>query len=530
MKLKKNILILYMIEKYLNNRFLTLYVIPFILGLLTTLSFEPFNITLINFLIFPSFLYLLVYINKKSRSKYRKKPYKKNFLLFGLAFGFGFYLSGISWITHSLTFDEKFKILIPFALVLIPLFLSLFIGITSLLIGPYLKLDFSSLFLFSASLAFSDYLRSNVFTGFPWNLWAYSTISANEILQIVNLIGLYTYNLFTITIFTLPIIFFFNITKIKKLFCILFIFLFIFSLYIYGNYKINKNKIFLEGDFEKIYVKVISPNFDLQYGLSVKEIEKRLKKLIRYSNPAKEKKTLFIWPEGVFSGYSYKEILIFKKLILDNFSNNHHILFGVNLQETKSGSFYNSMLVINNNFEIIQSYKKRKLVPFGEFVPFENLFNIFGFKKITEGYGSFLRGEENKNLKIDKLDILPLICYEVIFPNLIKKSDKSTNLIINISEDGWFGETIGPDQHFAKAILRAIENNTFLLRSANRGVSAIIDNKGNIIKKLNRNEAGNIELEVPLIKSNKIKNDLIFFILLITYLLFFLNYKKQNEK
>ena len=123
-----------------------------------------------------------------------------------------------------------------------------------------------------------------------------------------------------------------------------------------------------------------------------------------------------------------------------------------------------------------------------------------------------------------------MICYEIIFPSLIKKSDDKTNLIINISEDGWFGKSIGPDQHFSKSILRAIENNTFLLRSANRGVSAIIDNKGNIIKKLNRNEAGNIEFQVPIIKSNKIKNDLIFFILLITYLLFFFIYKKQNAK
>ena len=97
-----------------------------------------------------------------------------------------------------------------------------------------------------------------------------------------------------------------------------------------------------------------------------------------------------------------------------------------------------------------------------------------------------------------------------------QKADENTNLIVNISEDGWFGKSIGPDQHFAKSILRAIEN-TFLLRSTNRGVSAIIDNKGSIIKKLNRNEAENIEFEVPLIQSNKIKNDLIFFILLITY-------------
>ena len=125
---------------------------------------------------------------------------------------------------------------------------------------------------------------------------------------------------------------------------------------------------------------------------------------------------------------------------------------------------------------------------------------------------------------------MPLICYEIIFTDLIQKSKTETNLIINISEDGWFGDTIGPSQHFAKSIFRAIENNTFLVRSANKGISAIIDNKGNIVKQLNRNEAGNIEFEIPLIKSNKNKNDLIFFILLITYLFVSLINKKNDKK
>jgi len=519
-----------MIEKYLNNRFFTLYIIPLILGSLTILSFEPFNFTIINLIIFPFFFYLLVYINKRSKVIYRQKPYKKNLFIFGLAFGFGFYLSGISWITNSLTFDENFKILIPFALILIPLFLSLFVGLTTLIIGPYLKLNFPSLLIFTAGLAFSDYLRSNVLTGFPWNLWAYSTIQINEILQITNLIGLYSYNLFVITIFTLPIIFLFKISKIKKIVSFIVIFFIIFSLYIYGNYEVNKNKKTLESVKEKIYVKVISPNFNLEYGLTDQEIEKRFRKLIKYSDPDQGKETLFVWPEGVFSGYSYNEILPFKDLILNNFSNKHYIVFGVNKLDPISGKFYNSMLVINNKLEIIQSYNKRKLVPFGEFLPFENIVSKLGLKKITEGHGSFLKGENNNSLVIKGIKILPLICYEIIFPDLIQKSDTNTNLIVNISEDGWFGNSIGPDQHFAKAIFRAIENNTFLLRSTNRGVSAIIDNKGNLIKKINRNEAGNIEFEVPLVKSNKIKNDLIFFTLLITYLLTFFIYKKQNAK
>jgi len=519
-----------MFEKFLNSRFLILYVIPFTIGSLSVISFHPFNITIINFIIFPLFFYLIVYINKKSKSIYRVKPLRKNLFTFGLLFGFGFYLSGISWIVNSLTFDDNFKILIPFAIILIPLFLSLFVAIPVLFIGPYLSFSFSSIFLFSSVLAISEYLRAQIITGFPWNLWAYSTVWLTEIIQIVNLIGLNSYNLVVITIFTLPVIIFFRINKTKKIICFITIGSIIFSLFIFGNYEINKNRKKLTENNDKVFIKIISPNFDLEYGLTKKQIEERFNKLVRYSNPKKGEKTLFIWPEGVFSGYSYDEVSVFKELILKNFSKEHTIIFGINQLDLKSGNFYNSMLVVDNNFEIIQSYNKRKLVPFGEFLPFENFLNKFGFKKITEGYGSFLRGIKNDNIFIDKINFLPLICYEIIFTDLIQKSHADTNLIINISEDGWFGNTIGPDQHFTKSVFRAIENGTFLLRSANKGISAIIDNKGKIIKRLNRNEAGNIELKIPLIKSDKIKNDLIFFALLITYLSIFLIYEKKNAK
>jgi len=156
-------------------------------------------------------------------------------------------------------------------------------------------------------------------------------------------------------------------------------------------------------------------------------------------------------------------------------------------------------------------------------LPFENIMNKFGLKKITEGHGSFLKGTRQNNIILDQLNILPLICYEIIFTKFIQESSSETNMVISISEDGWFGNSIGPNQHYAKSIFRAIEKGTFLLRSANKGISAIIDNKGIPLKQLNRNETGNIEIEVPLIKSKNIKNDLIFFILLITYLLIFNN-------
>ena len=519
-----------MIEKYLNNRLATLYFFPFIIGSLSTLSFQPFNLTIVNFIILPFFFYLLVFINKKSKATYRKKPYKKNLFIFGTTFGFGFFLSGIHWITHSLTFDDSFKILIPFGLIFIPLFLSLFFSLLTLIIGPFLSLNFASIFVFTAGLAFSDFLRAKILSGFPWNLWAYSFSWSTELIQIVDKLGLFGFNLILLTIFTLPVVIFFKINFLKKIFILVIIPFSLFILYIYGNYTINNNQKNLDLISERYKIKVISPNFKLEYGLSNDQIKKRLNKLIKYSETNNNSKTIYVWPEGVFSGYNFNEILQFKKIFIDNFNNNHLILFGINRSSEKEKGVFNSLLIINNQMEILQEYRKQKLVPFGEFLPFEKILKKFGLKKITEGHGSFLKGKSQKNLSVDKLNILPLICYEIIFPELVQGSDKGTNLIINISEDGWFGNSIGPFQHFAKASYRAIEQNSFLIRSANKGISAIINNKGQVIKKLSSNETGNIELEVPLIvNENKIKNDLIFFVLLITYIFIFNFYKKNND-
>ena len=162
-------------------------------------------------------------------------------------------------------------------------------------------------------------------------------------------------------------------------------------------------------------------------------------------------------------------------------------------------------------------------------MPFEKALNKIGLKKITQGHGSFLKGGKQQNIIYNELNILPLICYEIIFPELVQQTNNKTNLIINISEDGWFGNSIGPHQHLAKAIFRAIENNSFLIRSANKGNSVIISNKGEIIKKLNVYESGNIEMNVPLLNDKyKNKNDLIFFTVLFTYLLIFLTFKNKK--
>ncbi len=522
-----------MILNFFNSKFFLTLLFPFILGTLTVFSFQPYNLNYINFIIFPILFLLTTYVRKKSKNTYRKKPYLLNLFLIGYLFGIGFFLTGTSWISHSLTFDENFKFLIPVAVVGLPVFLGLFFGIANLIVGPFLQNNFTSILLFSSSFAFLDYVRAKILSGFPWNIWAYTWSWKPEILQSLFYLGFFSFNLVCIIIYCSPLLLIFK--KKGNLLLFTLISLIFFGNYIYGSSVIKKNNEDLSNkkldSNNSIYTKIISPNFDLKYNLSNADLGKNLSNLIKYSEPEKEKKTLFIWPEGVFTGFNLNQIKEYRALFEKSFSENHLILFGssTNQEYLNSNEIFNSLIIVNNKLDIIFQYNKTKLVPFGEFLPLENILSKLGLKKITEGYGSFSKGT-NKNIFIlGNLRMLPLICYEIIFPEL---SQNKRNLIVNISEDAWFGNTIGPSQHFAKAIFRAIESNVYLVRSANKGFSAFVDNKGIIKKALKPNEKGVIEFNVPIINNVKLKYkiDLIFFVLLFTCCLTFIILKENDKK
>ena len=520
-----------MILKFINSRFFLIFLLPFTLGFITVFGFQPFNLNYINFLIFPALFLITTFIQKKSKNTYRKKPYLLNLFFIGYLFGIGFFLSGTYWIAQSLTFDENFKFLIPIAILGLPIFLGLFFGFANLIVGPFLKNNFISILLFSSSLAFMDYLRAKILTGFPWNIWAYTWSWKPEILQSLFYIGFFSFNLLCIVFYCSPLLIIFK--KKINYFLLFFISLIFFGNYIYGASIIKNNNKYLKNlklDSENsIYIKIISPSFDLKYNLSSEDLIENISNLVKYSDPQKNKKTLFVWPEGVFTGFNLQEVKQYKSLFEDAFSENHLIIFGSNTfqKNLTNSETFNSLVVTDSKLDVIFQYNKIKLVPFGEFLPFENILSKIGLKKITEGHGSFSSGSNSKTFTLNNLKILPLICYEIIFPEL---SQTPKNLIINISEDAWFGNTIGPNQHFSKAIFRAIENNVYLVRSANRGFSAFIDNKGIVKKVLKPEEKGFIELNVPIINNSqkKYKFDLIFFVLLFTAVSTFIILKKNE--
>ena len=178
---------------------------------------------------------------------------------------------------------------------------------------------------------------------------------------------------------------------------------------------------------------------------------------------------------------------------------------------------------------------KIKLVPFGEFLPFENFFKKFGLKKIGYGYQSFSTGDKRESIPFgfNNLNFIPLICYEIIYSGKIKKNNQNIDFILNISEDGWFGNSIGPYQHFSHSIFRAIEEGKNIIRSANNGISAYIDSNGIIISKLESTKKGVIKIskykKFHETLFSKFGNKIFFYIIIIYIVLIFLIKRGEHK-
>ena len=135
------------------------------------------------------------------------------------------------------------------------------------------------------------------------------------------------------------------------------------------------------------------------------------------------------------------------------------------------------------------------MVPFGEFLPFEKILSNLGLKKITQGYQSFSADNRRDLINLNNFYFLPLICYEIIYSGKINKSKKKYDFILNISEDGWFGNSIGPYQHYSHSIFRSIEEGKSIIRSSNNGISAFINPKGQVIANILTTDKGFIEVK-----------------------------------
>ena len=511
----------------LKKNFLNYLYIIF-LGALSSYSLPPYNYFIINFITFS--LFFIFIFNKKKRT-----PSNKYFFQYGWCFGFGYFLFSLYWIVISLTFDQSFKFLIPIAIVLLPTFLALFYALITYLFSIlYSKNVVSSFFIFSILFETIEFVRSSILTGFPWNLISFSFSDSIYFIQVLSIIGTYSFNLICISLFTVPALFILRKSRTEIIVCFSFILLSVLFL-IFGNIRGNSFSS-LESIKNSYTIRAISSNISLDRFYSKQEELKIINELIDLSAPTKTKPTIFLWPEGIIPDSYVREMNIHKNLFVNSFGDNDLIIMGLNSIETKNDKklFFNSMAIFNNKLDLITNYNKVNLVPFGEFIPFEGILSLVGLKTVTNSYQSFSRGEIRaplnvKNSKFD-LNLLPLICYEIIYSGKLSR-DSNFDYIINISEDGWFGDSIGPKQHFSHSIFRSIESGKYIIRSTNNGISAIINPIGIIEKKVAFGSTGYVELtESKLVKSTPfmLYGNKIFLILILIYIFLIFSFNRNN--
>ncbi len=502
----------------------------FLLGVISSYSLPPYNYFIINFITF-SLFFIFIFTEKK-------KPINNmSFFKYGWFFGFGYFLFNLYWISISLTFDQSFKLLIPLALILLPALLAIFYGLLTYLFAIfYSKNVINSFFIFSILYGTIEFIRGSILTGFPWNLIAFSFSDSIYFIQILSVIGTYSFNLICASLFSVPALFILRKTRKETIICFFFIIISV-SFFIFGSLK-NTEFNSLENIKNPFKIRAVSANIDLDRFYSKQNELQIIEELISLSNPQKKEPTIFLWPEGIIADTYLRDISFYKNLFLTNFGNEDLIIMGLKSVEKKNNKnlFFNSMSVFNNKLDLIQSYNKVNLVPFGEFIPFENILSLIGFKTITNNYQSFSRGDGRMllNIKNDKIDVnlLPLICYEIIYSGKLSKH-KNFDYIVNISEDGWFGNSVGPKQHFSHSIFRSIESGKYIIRSANNGISAVINPMGIIEQKVEFGSTGYVELS----ESRSIKltpfmmyGNKIFLVLILLYIFLIFSFKKFTHE
>ena len=461
----------------------------FFLGGLATFSLEPYR------------LYPLIFCFSFAIFRICGTNNLKDTFIFSFSFAFGWFFLGLYWIANAFLVKSGFYLfLMPIAATLLPIFLSL-IWSTAFIIAKLISSKIGEIHINSVIiLSIFEYLRGKLLQ-FPW-LMPGSFFSSDEILiQGFSFIGSYSMNVIFLFIVILPIL----IIKYKKqstlpIFFILtpIIILFIKS---YDRY-LNKP---MTSFNESHLINIIQPNIkqEIKWKKALKSDHHQ--KLINLSklkhNETNLNSILNIWPETAFLGLFPRDKNLLKDLSLRFLNPKKNEFLFVGLISQNENDYYNSALLLDSKSHIIDVYNKNILVPFGEFLPFRKILSIFD---VFENKIDFSSSYQINPIAINKYyKFVPLICYEILFSDLIFKSlDQDTSVIINITNDAWFGNTIGPIQHFQYAKIRAVEFGIPVVRVANTGYSGLISSYGEVLKKLNYNEKGFLSFKLI----NKIKD------------------------
>lgn len=444
----------------------------YILGALVSLAFAPLNF---SFFLILSFTGLFKIIKDKS---------VKETFIYSWLFGLGHFSTSLYWIYYAFEIVEL-NYLGPFAVIGLSIYLAIFPALAAALTTLWSQTAIQRVWLFSALWSLMEWLRSFLLTGFPWNLIGYTWDI--EILQSVAWIGIYGLSFLTIFFATS-----FSTRSWKMIVSSTFIMCMLWA----GGYLRLQSNSTLE--YENLNIRLIQASVPQKQKWLAEERERNLQLYLGLSELEAEKPLkAVIWTEAAvtYPINHYKNIRDILKTIVPK--NGVLITGGIRLlnPEKSPPTLFNTLFVLDHYGEILESYDKKQLTPFGEYIPFKNFLPI---EKLTFGSIDYQCGTEPKVLQTNAVPpFQPLICYEGIFPHLILGRNANASWFLSLTNDSWFGQSWGPHQHLAIVRARAIEHGLPLVRAASNGISAVIDPLGRILNRLELNQIGFIDFVLP---------------------------------
>lgn len=413
---------------------------------------------------------------------------RKQSLKYGYMFGFGFYLVTLYWISFGVSvYINEFWWAIPFALFGLPAFVAIFTALATL-ISWHGRTSSHFHFLFCINWIFIEWVVSWIFTGLPWGLIGYAFSNWLVLTQFASIAGILGLGFVAVYIGSAPYTFEgFRVRATVSVFIIA-------AMLVYGTIRLNNN----QTEYTNISARLVQPSIVQQEKWSPESFWQNLQLHTLLSSQYQIKvPDIIIWSEAALTvPYTIPSVM---QEILTIFQDSKQILLSGGVADHAKGDdepeLYSALIGIKPDGSKILEYNKSHLVPFGEYMPLKN---ILPFKKLTPGLIDYTKGTRKEvTIKDYNLTVWPLICYESIFSDEVRVSNKKADLIVNITNDAWYGNSFGPYQHFEISRMRAIENGLPMLRVANNGISGVIDPAGRVLSKTKLNEVTFIDSHIP---------------------------------
>ena len=472
--------------------------IAFVAGAVSALAMAPVHFWPVLFVTFPLLVWL---IDGAAAARWRGAA--AGFVI-GWWFGFGYFVAGLYWVGYAFLVDARtFGWLLPVAVTALPAGLAIFTGLGVALARVLWTPGALRVLTLAAALTTSEWLRGHVLTGFPWNAFGYALTAPLALAQSAAVFGIWGLTFIAVAVFASPALLA-DERKHRRFVPLIAAVGVLAVLAVFGAIRLALDPTEM---VDGVRLRIMQPAVQQDQKFTYAAKDEVMRRYLELSQGAASGAPLdgithLIWPESAFPFFLTREpnaiatiarILPPSTVLITGAARPADPVPGA-----RGVRAYNSIYVIDHNGSILSIYDKLHLVPFGEYLPFQSFLESLGLMQLTKVPGGFLAGDRRRRMAVPGAPaMLPLICYEVIFPGEAVPPGERPGWLLNLTNDAWFGISPGPYQHLQQARVLAIEQGLPLIRTANSGVSAVIDPLGRIVQSLPLGSAGTLDAQLP---------------------------------